>query len=254
MSGYDAQNKSLYLDGLNPVLVEQEIKVLPEYVFEEADDLYLNEKCLQEIPKWLGRFTNLQSINLSSNHIRKLENFESLAKLGYLSIECNHIKKIEGLDTLKNLIGVRFGESYHYRGGNEIHKIENLDSLKKLERLELANNKIQKIEGLTSLQSLKELDLAYNQIEIIEGLEKVSNLKMLNLRDNQIQHLDLSVIPALEQVDLWNNPIKSITGFSELKRIESFIIDPTGFDQSTQDEFRKYFGSLGDGEYYSRIK
>jgi Leucine-rich repeat (LRR) protein len=254
MSGYNAPTKSLYLDGLGLVLVEQEIKVLPEYVFEEADDLSLNENGLQEIPKWLERFANLQSVNLSSNHIRKLENLEILTKLRYLSIECNHIKKIEGLDTLKNLEGVRFGESYHYHGGNEIRKIENLNSLEKLEKLELAHNKIQKIEGLDSLNKLEELDLSYNQIELIEGLEKLSNLKNLNLGHNQIQHLDLSVIPALEQIDLWNNPIKSITGFNELKRIESFIIDPTVFDQSTQDEFRKYFGRLQQGEYYSRKK
>lgn len=247
-------SEDLWLNDLGREEVEKRVKALPEDVFNKVYCMYLDRNGFEKIPDWLRRFPNLESIDLKINHITKLEGLEILTKLRALSIEDNHIRKIEGLNTLKDLIHLILGESYHYLGGNEILKIENLESLEKLEILELANNKIQKIQGLDSLHNLEELDLAYNQIEVIEGLEGLSNLKMLNLRDNQIQHLDLSVIPPLEQIDLWNNPIKSITGFSELKRIESFIIDLTILDQSIQDEFRKYFGRLQQGEYYSRKK
>ena len=121
-----------------------------------------------------------------------------MTKLRYLYVEDNQINKIECLDNLKNLLSLRFGESFHFYSGNMIHKIENLESLTELRVLELANNEIQKIEGLDLLKNLECLDLSYNKIEVIEGLEELANLKILNLTNNKIQHLDFKVIPTLE--------------------------------------------------------
>ena len=244
-------SEDLWLNDLGREEVEKRVKALPEDVFNKVYCIYLDRNGFEKIPDWLKKFPNLEVLDLKINHITKLEGLGSLTELRELSIEENQIKKIEGLDNLKNLKYLTLGESYHYLGGNEVRKIENLESLHNLEILELANNKIQKIEGLDSLQNLIELDLAYNQIEVIEGLDGLSNLRKLHLNENQIQHLDLSVIPPLEELDLSGNPINSITDFKSVKKIETFFIDPSNCDPLTQEKFHENFGRY---EFHSKIK
>ena len=246
--------KELVLNWVGAFNIRQKINALPDQEILEFEKLTLQTNGFPRIPSWIKRFSNLEILDLSSNHIKRLRRLENLTKLKYLYIEDNHIKEIRGLGSLKNLRVLRFGESFHYNSGNEIQKIENLESLHKLEVLELANNKIQKIEGLNLLKNLERLDLSSNQIRAIEGLEELSNLKILHLSDNQIQYLDLSVIPALDELYLSENPIHTITGFGELKKIKSLIIDLDGCDLSTQEMFQKHFGSLGGDEYYSKVK
>ena len=244
-------NNYLYLNNLNPILLEQEIKKLPNYVFEVADHLYLDHNGLQEIPKWIGQFTNLISVNLSANRIRKLERLESLVLLQYLSIEGNHIKKIEGLDSLESLKGLLLGESHHYGCGNEISKIENLDSLKTLEVLELANNKIQAIEGLEKLKNLYELNLASNQITNVQGLNGLNNLKRLNLNDNLIKHLEVSELPVSEEIYLWGNPIESISNIEGMRKFKEINITLETLNTSDREKFLMVFEDAG---YWYRKK
>ena len=245
--------KDIDFSWIGAKIVEQKIFALSEKEVDEIDAIDLHTNGFEKIPSWLKRFNNLESLNLRSNHIKKLEGLENMTKLRYLYVEDNQINKIECLDKLKNLHSLRFGESFHFYSGNMIHKIENLESLTELRVLELANNKIQKIEGLDLLKNLECLDLSYNKIEVIEGLEELANLKILNLTNNKIQHLDFKVIPTLEELGLEGNPIRMISGYHALKKIETLYIDLDTCNQPTQKTFRKYFGRYGL-EYYSKVK
>ena len=243
----------LNLSWLGRAAVEEEINALSEGGIKGIDMLTLQSNGLEKIPRWLERFTNLRTLDLSSNRIAKLEGLENLVNLHYLYIDCNRITKIEGLDALTNLRALRFGESFHYHGGNEIRKIENLEALINLEVLELANNKVQKIENFDSLKNLEELDLSSNQIEEVEGLGESSNLKILHLGNNNIRHLDWSEIPALEVLCLGPNPIQTMTGYEYLKKIKSLFMNLDNCDLATRKEFHSHFRGY-EMEFSSIVK
>ena len=122
--------------------------------------LELSRLNLNAIPKELLKFTNLQSLDLSYNKIRKIEKLPATLKLLHL-------------------------------GNNRISKIENLTP--NLEQLYLHYNNIPKIENLTL--NLLVLDLGYNAITIIENL--INRLRLLVLIGNSIPIVPQGLSPGL---------------------------------------------------------
>ncbi|XP_050527850.1 dynein regulatory complex subunit 3-like [Daktulosphaira vitifoliae] len=94
--------------------------------------------------------TNLRHLKITQNHIRKIENLDSLIKLEYLDLSFNKINKIENLDHLTNLTLLNLA-------GNLITEIENLDCNVMLETLFINDNRINDINNFLYLKRFKKL-------------------------------------------------------------------------------------------------
>jgi Leucine-rich repeat (LRR) protein len=125
------------------------------------------------------------------------EAFNTCKTLKKLDLSVNHIRKIENL-ICSELLELNLSK-------NQIDRIIPgcLDGLKQLRILDLSMNKIVKIEGLRPVSaSLERLILYGNQIEVIEGLDFMQKLKEINLKKNKIYGSSVSKLagnPTLMQ-------------------------------------------------------
>jgi hypothetical protein len=65
--------------------------------------LLVSTNYLKEIESVINQFSNLTELDLSINHITRIENLYNLPNLKYLNLSNNRILKIEGLANLHNL-------------------------------------------------------------------------------------------------------------------------------------------------------
>ena len=94
------------------------------------------------------RIVDPDTFDLDLNHgrIGKIENLDGLTQLETLSLRWNLIKKIENLNSL----GATLRELELY--DNQIDTLEHLDALVNLDILDVSHNRIRKIEGLSHIQ------------------------------------------------------------------------------------------------------
>ncbi|RPJ94549.1 leucine-rich repeat domain-containing protein [Rummeliibacillus sp. TYF005] len=102
---------------------------------------------------------------------------------------------------------------------NSLFPISNLTNLKKLD---ISFNKISSIDSLEKLVNLTELKVAGNNLKDILVIGNFKNLKELNAWDNKIDYIDEEIKYAtnLENIDLSNNRIRSISELASLKNLK----------------------------------
>ncbi|SJL30430.1 leucine-rich protein [Porphyromonas gingivalis] len=172
-------------------------------------ELCLRE-CQIESMTWLIDFPALTELDLSGNHLSKIEGLASLTSLTRLNLSDNQISKLEGLASLTSL-------RWLYLWGNQISNLEGLASLSSLTWLDLSKNQIRNLDGLASLTSLTVLYLWGNQISNLEGLASLSPLTWLDLSKNQICNLDgLASLTSLTRLNLSNNQLSNLNGLASL--------------------------------------
>ncbi len=176
-----------------------------------ATKLALSYLGLPTIPVELSGCQALQTLNLSANQIRQIENLPD--GLQTLDLSWNQISRIEnlpdGLQTL-DLQGNQISQIENLPDGlqtlylfeNQIRQIENLPD--GLQTLYLFENQISQIENLPD--GLQTLDLRHNQISRIENLP--DGLQTLNLFENQIRQIE-NLPDGLQILNLWRNPIEN---------------------------------------------
>lgn len=150
--------------------------------------LDLSDMDLTEIPDDLP--SNIDSLNLSNNRIKKIENnLFRHSTISDLNLSNNKIKKIDR-DSFSSLILLEnLDLSY-----NEIEEIENnfFNYPFSIENLNLSNNKIKKIEKNTfnGLPLLFTLDLSDNKIKEIEegSFNKLFKITEINLSGNGLKN------------------------------------------------------------------
>ncbi|MEJ2279016.1 MAG: leucine-rich repeat domain-containing protein [Candidatus Lokiarchaeota archaeon] len=125
----------------------------------------------------------LISLNLSKNHIKKVEGLESLTKMTHLNLSYNQISKLENLSNLSSLVTLDLSH-------NQIKKIEGLDQNKSLQNVELKANRIDRIENLENIPNLKILNLKENNLTSLQGIENVLHLVLLNVKGNQLKKVE----------------------------------------------------------------
>lgn len=69
----------------------------------EIEKLLLSTNYIAELDQNFHLFNNLRELDVSINHISRIENLESLVNLKFLNLSNNRISKIENLEVLKNL-------------------------------------------------------------------------------------------------------------------------------------------------------
>lgn len=146
-----------------------------------------NKSILKSIPNVILKLKHLKHINLSCNHISKIDfEFYNLTNLRYLNLSKNKINNI----------------------AIEINKLVNL------EYLNLSKNNILILPNLNGLLKLKRLDLSYNQpIIISDNITNLSNLIELNLSGCNIQTLADNLINLSKLECLYLDNIRNITAF-----------------------------------------
>ncbi|PRP86016.1 leucine rich repeat containing 48-like [Planoprotostelium fungivorum] len=131
-------------------------------------------------------FSAIETLDLCSNQITKIENLSLLVNLKRLVLSFNKIQKVEGLNELKSLETLDLGF-------NEIKRIESgsLRGLNSLTCLDLTSNQISKIDDISHLQKhtphLKEISFLNNPVTSARGyisfiLRKLTDVRTLDYR------------------------------------------------------------------------
>ena len=155
------------------------------------------------IPSTFAQLTNLQTLWLSGNQITDISSLENLTDLEFIALNDNQLADISPLENLTNL-------QMLWLLGNQLTDISPLENLTALRDLDLRNNQLTDISPLENLTALKYLRLSINQLTDISPLENLTNLGFLKLDGNQITDISpLLALMALEEVDLWENPLDS---------------------------------------------
>jgi Leucine-rich repeat (LRR) protein len=165
---------------------------------------------LSEIPEVVLQLTQLKILSFSGNQISEIpEAIAQLSNLTHLDLCSNQVSVIpEAITRLTNLSRLDF----YY---NQISVIpDSIIQLSDLTHLLISRNQISVIsEAVGSLRSLIRLYLSVNQIEVIpETITCLSQLKALYISDNQISTIPDSIIGLvnLESLHLGRNQISII--------------------------------------------
>jgi Leucine-rich repeat (LRR) protein len=187
------------------------------YYDAHSSEINLFQKEITKIIQING-LSNLQTLILSRNLIKKIEGFDHLYALRKLNLYGNQIKHIEGLEQLSGLQCLELGF-------NKIKKIEGLDRLINLQELSLRGNLIERMEGLDHLTNLQDIDLFFNQIRRIEGIDLLTNLQKLYLAHNLIERMEgMDRLISLQILRLDCNRIKKIEGIDHMIALQELVL------------------------------
>lgn len=207
-------------------------------------DMSSNE--LKSYPKQLCDLYDLETLNLSNNHLNdidlpnELERYQNLIEI---ILDSNCLKTIpKSIMKFKKLTRLSISN-------NSISDLKNIENLRKIRYLVADNNQINHIDdSITNLDKLELLSLKNNSINFLQASILKSNLnhlKQLDLSFNKIQYIpaELFMLPRLEVLKLSNNglnklPVLPVT----FKRATTmFLID---LSSNSLTKFYEYLLSL----------
>lgn len=192
--------------------------------------------------------SQLESLCLTNNRLKKIERLEPCVNLTDLVLRQNAITIVEGLHTLQNLteLDLYMNAISHIPPDTFSHnpKLQKLDlsfnqlrsldsfpshNLSNLQELYLIGNKIKKITPLTGMSELTMLELGDNRIRDIENLNSVPSLQGLWLGRNKISAIqNLDALTNLRRLSLQSNRITAIEGLSHLANLEELYLSHNG--------------------------
>lgn len=140
----------------------------------------------------LSGLVNLQTLNLSQDHIKDIAPLENLDKMSELNLSSNDIEDIKPLQNMVQLKDLNLASNY------QISDITSIGNMANLETLDLTQNNVSYLYPLKDLTTLTKLYLGYNNIVDLTPLEDLVNLQELKLNDNKIT----DVYPLMGLVDL----------------------------------------------------
>ncbi|XP_001606500.1 leucine-rich repeat-containing protein 47 isoform X1 [Nasonia vitripennis] len=178
LAGPDISEKIAY-KGLDPTL----------FKLDGINYLNINQTCLEEIPKELGKLQNLTNLVLHSNAIKTLPStIENLTKLKILDCSRNKLEEVPS----------------------------ELENLPQLMSLNLSLNLLSHLPSQISNVKLCLIDLSNNRFESFPDVcySELVHLAELKLNDNIIKEIpsNICVLPSLKQLDLGNNQISVVPG------------------------------------------
>ncbi|KAL5473890.1 hypothetical protein EMCRGX_G028454 [Ephydatia muelleri] len=181
----------------------------------------------------LHKYVGLRTLDLSCNHITKIEGLELSPELSELKLYSNTIKTIDGLERLGQL-------SILLLHDNQIRAIgPGLSAQRKLQVLRLDHNKLEGISWgeIGSCSHLLQLDLSNNSLKLVTGRCDLEQLEELRLANNQITALpDLAGCKMLYELELSGNPlcVNSLSALAVLKNLKILCINAVGLDHFEQ--------------------
>ncbi|WP_416864084.1 MAG: COR domain-containing protein [Imperialibacter sp.] len=205
-------------DHLTEIIKESHVKGFSDLNFSYSD-LYNIPFFLLERPILLSS-ENESYITLELSHLK------------FLNLSSNHIKKINPkVSTFSSL------EILNLSNNKIEHLPRQITELRKLRVLILSNNPLVKVpEKIASMQSLEHLDISNTGVyDLPSNFKFLSNLKSLDLSNCAITFLPKEIIelPSLERIELAGNPL---------------IDPPIEIAVKGLDALKKYFEELGTAD------
>ncbi|MEX2719637.1 MAG: leucine-rich repeat domain-containing protein, partial [Candidatus Sigynarchaeota archaeon] len=127
----------------------------------------------------LGRFSNLEYLNLQRCQLHSLPDLSGLKKLEEIEISDNYLRSVEQLACATNLRII-------HANNNSIESLHGIENLIHLERASFIDNKITSLPNLSKLVKLKELSLNGNKIMKIDIDSLPPSLEVLELVCNPV--------------------------------------------------------------------
>ncbi|MCP4439647.1 MAG: leucine-rich repeat domain-containing protein [Aureispira sp.] len=163
---------------------------------------------IEELPSWLGKFKNLESINAPNANIKTIElGFYNLVCLKELNINSTPLSSISTeLKKLKNLVSLNL-QGCECSLPKEIGELENLTylnlcgfqepipstvgNLKRLKHLDLSESILKEIpKEFFNLKSLEHLNVNYTEVEhLSECIGDLKNLVFLDIGETLLSNL-----------------------------------------------------------------
>ena len=205
-------------------LSNNKLTKLPEHFAPPSlDELFLAHNQLTKINQELDNLTSLNVLDLSFNQLTSINNIALLSSLNTLKLGHNQLTQFP--NNLTDLIYLR---SLNIDGNQltslpkEIEDFNDLSflscennqlttfssDLPKLTYLSLAHNKITKLSiEPTHFLELETLNIANNQLSELPNNFETLSLVNLDISFNQFDNDIFSVLPPLQILELWNNPL-----------------------------------------------
>jgi len=212
---------------------EQEQLKLHNYITlfvqdNRVTDFSMRSSNLKSLPESIGNYTNVKSIDFTSNWLEELpESFGDLPLLEKLILNDNILKKLPiSIGNLSNLRELELIESrlmeFPVTFGN----------LSRLEKLIASYNKLIVLpDSFGKLKSLKILDLKRNYLKMLpESFGNLKNLITLDLSENELTSLPESFgdLKQLEVLNLSSNNLKRIAeSFGKLTSLKYINLNKT---------------------------
>ncbi len=205
-------------------------KILTDAECKKVTQINLRARDISNL-KGIEYFTELQTLNVSSNKITELD-VSSNTKLTYINASNN--------DITKAVIGKAVSLRTFLCSGNELNEIDVKDNIL-LDTLDVSGNKLQDIDvsantrlvsldisdnalvnlNISANTALDSLNAGSNQLTSLD-LSNNTGLLELSIRDNRLTAVDLSANAALKSVDCsYNNLISFATG----EAVETLLIN-----------------------------
>jgi len=206
----------------------QSLTELPESLgkFTDLQRLNLGNNKLTHLPESLGQLTQLQALDLAGNQLTALpECLGQLTKLQSLNLSNNQLTALpEWLGQLSQLQMLDLSV-------NHLEALpEWLGLLTKLQSLKLSNNRLTALpESLGKLSQLYWLLLGANQLKAVpETLRQLTQLQTVNLGANQLKALPewLAQFTQLLQLSLSDNQLRALPeSLGQLAQLQELQLD-----------------------------
>lgn len=168
----------------------------------------------------LSEFTQLTSLNINLTQTQDLCPLALLPNLRRLIARNNQIANVSCLAQLTRLTMLNLG-------GNQIRRIKPLAELSELKQLQLNDNHITTLELSSRNKNLEKLNVHRNGLRDASALALLPKLKVFKASGNNLSG-DLPAMPQLEQLDLSDNPLGTITIRAEANWLKYLTLARTG--------------------------
>ncbi|KAG5319884.1 CEP97 protein, partial [Acromyrmex heyeri] len=191
------------------------------FLFPESlvcDTLDLSSQGLKKLSRCPSD-ADISTLIIDDNDLQRLDNLDSYHRITKLSIIRNQLLRMYGVSKLHNLVTLNLAN-------NGILTIEGIKEMINLQTLCLAGNNIKSIEHLHTNTKLEHLDLSENSISHISDISYLRNLKELFLHNNRIitlRQCERYLPTSLETFTLANNNITDLNEMSHLANLKNLV-------------------------------
>lgn len=151
--------------------------------------LFLKNNKLTEIPKSIGKLTNLVTLALNGNRLKDLpDSIENLTNLKYLGLADNNLTYVpKPIGKLTSLYKLDLSDNYLIKVMPEF--IGNLTNLHKLYLSSIGVSSLpESIGNLTKLREIRLLHISYGQIKYPKSFEKLEENIKKNLKKDEAKY------------------------------------------------------------------
>ena len=219
------------------------------FFFPNLNELELDNITIIPDLSFLNDHKKIVKLCLNQCGLSTLPDLSGVKSLWHLDLAFNKFTSLKGFEKLRNCANLQ----EIFLINNEITDLCEFEPLSHLSRLydvNLGFNQIKELNITHNVPKLAQLSLNDNQIEQIISVKNLPELRRLSLYRNNISSFNFEEnfknLPRLKEIDVGENPIKSITGIESLNDFTGITIsEDLDFYFDDPEEFLNYLKSIG---------